>query len=237
MNMEEIKGSNKKIALSAFIFSFLMVVVLHAALVAMIRNDYEQSGEILTNQIIDSFYLPIVGNADPKVDVVNSSKYQDFISQTSIFLKNYPAAVINIYNQNSKKIFSSNTQEIIVYKDAKFMDYVADFFLEQADRDEIGGKKSFSQIIWLADFGMKVNKSFVRVVEPMNVDKTRVGTVEIIYDFSHHLWMLDNTRFFCLMLVISIIASYFILIDRNFKEMQALVDKSTTVSISENAKQ
>lgn len=226
MNMEEIKSSNKKIAFSAFIFAFLMVVILHAALISMIKRDYQESGKILTSQIADSFYTPIIGDSEPTGDLSASLKYQDFVTQTTNFLKNYPAANISIYDENGKKVYSSNTDEIMVYKDAKFMDYIAGFFLLEADKADLENKNGFSQIIWSADFDHKRDQAFVRVVEPMFVDKMKVGNVEVMYNFSRHLWMLDNTRFFCLMLVIGIIASYFILIDRNFKEMENAVNNS-----------
>lgn len=214
MTFNEVKISNRKIAISAIIFSGLMIVILHAALVCMIRNFYNDEGKILTTQILENFY-----SAD------GTSK-QDF-SKIDKFLKNYPAATVNIYDTKAQNVYSSHKEGIIVFKDKSYLDYLTAFFIGRAELSKpINEQNGFSQIIWSSDFGYKQDLSFVRVVEPLIVDKNRVGTIEIMYNFTDRLHMINNTRFFCFMLVVSVIFCYFILIERNFEELEKLVLES-----------
>lgn len=209
MTFNEIKLSNRKIAISAIIFSALMIVILHAALVTMVRNFYDGTGKVLASQIV-AFYS-------------EHGLSEQNLSQIDKFLTNYPAATVNIYDKNSHNIYSSNKNEIMVFKDESYLDYITAFFISRSEISKpINEQNGFSQIIWSSDLGFKKDLSFVRVVEPLKVDNNRVGTIEIMYDFSHRLHMLNNVRLFCFMLVVSITFCYFILIERNFAELEKL---------------
>lgn len=202
MDTDNKRYCSKKIFVSTFIFACLMIVILHAALISMIRHDYEWSGKILAKQISDNFY---------------SSNTNAYDVNTDKFIKDYPAVTINIYNQDAKKIISSNETVIKVIRDPKIMDYVAGYFLYRADNDRIEHNKTkgFSQVIWSADYQNKEDGALMRIVEPMFVDQKYSGSIEIYYDFSHHLRMMDNTRFFCILLILAITAVYFMLIEQN----------------------
>jgi hypothetical protein len=121
--------NTKNILIGSFIFAIIMIIILHAALTCIIRSNLEHSANILVQQMSYNIYSTneegvAISNSDFSSEPENNN-YLRFILQSLEFIKNYPAAKINIYNAHKRKIISSNSEEINKANEYNLMDYIA----------------------------------------------------------------------------------------------------------------
>ncbi len=199
-----------KLFLLAYVFAIFMILVLHAALTTITTKNLYSLSNLLSTQIEANIY---------KTDKENLKE------NLEKFLINFPAARINVYD-NEEKIITS-TSDIEVKKDSSFnfMDFIAKSFLSNKEisvKEAMEGKQLIDTI-WPARTNID-NKYhiFIKTLNPIitkkSDEKDKInGVVEVFYDVSKEWIMYNNTRYFGILLISVIFFVFYLILDKNVK--------------------
>lgn len=205
----------KKVLLFSYIFSILMIVILHAALTTITTRALEKQTNILAEQL---------------------SHTPNFLENDLKLISNYPAHKVVIYDRDLKQVYQSNENNIVPTDVCYFMDYIAAAFLPKIEKDSKNALSGqfFSQIIWSAKFNNEDrNYSFMKVLSPisihfnenhhqMNQNNEQIyGVLEVYYDITSDWRMYNNTRFFGFLLITIIFFIFYSLLEAQTKNNES----------------
>ena len=215
IKLTDFNRNSKKILIGVFILSVSFIIILHAALTTIMRQNLEQSAINFTQELTENIYLPYDNTAQLAAKALE-------------FINDYKAVKINIYDLDVIKVISSNENEIEITHKYTMLDYLAKWIISEKEysiNDALNGKK-FSQLIISATINHSKSTSLLRVALPIHIGEQKISeAIEIYYDVSQQWEMLANTRLCGILLVAMILLISYILLNSNLIEAQQIINK------------